>query len=219
MCDLSALPRLLQGGHDQLLEAGFGQPSRNELPEFLTADGVFHPDAVLDFGNADLIAHCRIQEAVEVLGGTVLLILDDDLRHQRLFLGTRTARGGSAARLEHCRAFGACHVIGVGEQHIDMIGSQGCLFHQRNLAAGSGSNHGNLSGFGIRRCQRVPVVHIQDISVALQHRRHACKLFLRRIVDIRLHIDPGNVRLTQFPCGTDRQRSEKSDRAKHQHDS
>ena len=160
-----------------------------------------------------------LEDLAEVLGGTVLLILDDDLRHQRLFLGTRTARGGSAARLEHCRALGACHVIGVGEQHIDMIGSQGCLFHQRNLAAGSGSNHGNLSGFGIRRCQRVPVVHIQDISVALQHRRHACKLFLRRIVDIRLHIDPGNVRLTQFPCGTDRQRSEKSDRAKHQHDS
>ena len=217
LTQLASLNRIKQRLVNQVLVVLFGKLSRNQLPERFLSDGVLHANAVFDLGDLDLIQHCGILKTVQRFGRIVLglFVLHDHLRHQQGLLGSRFARGRTV-RLEHCRALGACHVIRVGEQHIHMIRSERCGLNQCNLAARHRSGAGL---FPVLVHVRNVLIHIQLIAVVLKHFGHACELFLGRFVNVRLHIDSGNLHITQLTCGADRQSSDKRDRSEHQHDS
>ena len=99
---------LKQRGADERLETGLLDHTGNEASCFLTTDGVFHTDTVLDVLDLDLVTSSSVFVAEILLRTAVFGIADDDLRHQL-----------------HLNAFhsgGSANVIGVGEQ--DLAGSQ-----------------------------------------------------------------------------------------------
>ena len=87
------------------LEAVIKDPLRNQFSTVFTTDDVLNTYTALNQTNSDLIVHCSVGVAIQLLGSTGCIGKgNDNLRKQFLLCGFRTLRG--------------CYIVGVAEQNV-----------------------------------------------------------------------------------------------------